>query len=62
MSKQIGQITFTETDDGYKVEVTGKALKEMCKCGCMPFFGGRAFAVSCCEPDKSGSACCEEDK
>lgn len=61
MEKKLGQITFTETDDGFRVEVTGKSLKEMCSCGCIPLFAaGGINATDCCPP----ADCCppKEDK
>jgi hypothetical protein len=62
MSKQIGQITFTETDDGFRIDVSGKTLKDMCACGCMPFFGGHMKMDECCAPKKGDAECCEEKK
>jgi len=64
MEKEHGQIKFTETDDGFRIEVTGKSLKEAVSCCCLPMFGaftetddgfrievtGKSLkeAVSCC--------------
>jgi len=51
MEKEKGQIRIVETDDGYRIEIKGKDLKEMMSCCCMPMVGtGRAFKVECCEP------------
>jgi hypothetical protein len=53
MEKEVGKITFTETDDGFRVEVTGKSLKEMCSCGCIPMFAGGGMKMSeCCPPEE----------
>ncbi len=50
MEKECGQIKFTETDDGFRIDVIGKSLKDMCSCGCcMPMF---------CVPQASKSDCC----
>ena len=61
MEKETGSIKFFETDDGYRVEVKGKSLKEAmnCGCGCMPMFGaGMAQKVVYCVP----AECCPEEK
>ena len=52
MEKEIGQIKFTETDDGYRVEVKGKSLKDALGCcGCVPMFGGGKMIMGdCCAP------------
>jgi hypothetical protein len=57
MEKETGSIKFIETDDGYRVEVKGKSLKEAMSC-CGPMFGGgtaRIFAcclpADCCSPE-----------
>lgn len=49
MEKERGQIKFIETDDGFRIEVTGKELKGL-------------FSGCCCGGNKSGgsgSDCCE---
>jgi len=65
MEKELGQIKFTETDDGYRVEVRGKSLKDALCCGCIPLFGGRTVGSDCCAPGGTKAAdCCpsEEEK
>ncbi len=67
MEKEIGQIKFTETDDGFRVDVKGKNLKEVmaCGCGCMPMFGGaKMMKVECCSPGgtKMEDCCPSDDK
>ncbi|MFH1891970.1 MAG: hypothetical protein ABIK83_04730 [Candidatus Zixiibacteriota bacterium] len=49
MEKELGQVKFTETENGIRIEVTGKSLKEMYKCCCMPMV---------CAPKESESGCC----
>jgi len=49
VEKELGQVKFTETDNGIRIEVTGKSLKEMYKCCCMPMV---------CAPKESESGCC----
>ena len=51
--KEQVQISVTETDDGFRVEVTGKSLKEVFSGCCIPI-------VAACK-DSSGK-CCESDK
>ena len=51
MEKELGQIKFTETDDGFRVDVQGKSFKEAmeCGCGCLPMFGGaQMMKMECC--------------
>ncbi|HWR82290.1 MAG TPA: hypothetical protein VN285_03210 [Candidatus Deferrimicrobium sp.] len=50
MERELGQIKFTEIDDGFRIEVTGKSLKDMCNCGCGPVGLGAAWAAACCQP------------
>lgn len=51
MEKEKGQIKFIETDDGYRIEVKGKDLKEMFSCCCVPMMGAaKAIKVECREP------------
>ena len=61
MEKEMGQIKFTETDDGIRIEITGDKLKEGFPC-CIPMFGGRGFRVECCsdseKKDGKDSKCC----
>ena len=66
MEKEIGQIKFTETDDGFRVDVKGTSFKEAmaCGCGCMPIFGGaKMMKVECC-PTEGGKMedCCPPDE
>ncbi|MFH2054843.1 MAG: hypothetical protein ABIJ61_02685 [bacterium] len=49
MEKVVSQVTVIETEDGFRIEVKGKKLDELCGCGCLPFCG-----CSC----HSGSECC----
>jgi hypothetical protein len=52
MDKERGQIKFIETDDGYRIEIKGKDIKDMMSCCGWPMFGaGRAIRVECCEPE-----------
>jgi len=54
MEKEFGQVKITETETGFRIDVSGKSLKEMLCC-CVPMF------AACCE---SKSECCpgEEKK
>jgi hypothetical protein len=36
MEKEVGKIKVTETDDGYRIEITGKDLKDKFGCCCIP--------------------------
>ena len=58
MEKEIGQIRFTETDDGYRMEVTGKDLKGFLPGCCVP-------AMSCCcvkvEKCDDAAECCPDE-
>lgn len=36
VEKERGKITVIETDEGFRIEVTGKDLKECFSCCCMP--------------------------
>lgn len=51
MEKECCQVKFTETDEGYRIDVTGKSLKEaFC---CMPFFPGfKTMKAECCPPEE----------
>ena len=52
MEKEHGQIKITETDDGFRIEVTGKNLKDAFSC-CMPMFAvGKVARSDCCPPEK----------
>jgi len=51
VEKECGQVKFTETDDGFRIEVTGKKLKDMLSCCCIPFVkGAQVKASECCPP------------
>ena len=50
MSKNVGEIKFSETDDGLQIDIKGKQLKDMFSC-CIPIVGGKAgFKMDCCQP------------
>ncbi len=51
MEKEVGQIKFTETDDGFRIDIKGKSLREALSCCCVPIVGGgREMKVTCCPP------------
>lgn len=52
MEKETGRITFSETEDGFRVEVTGESLKKaLSSCCCMPFFvRAQQDSTDCCSP------------
>jgi len=52
--KELGQIRFTETDEGLRIDIKGKNLKDLCGCCC----GVMATAVKM----KVAGCCEEEDK
>jgi len=58
MAREIGKITFTETDSGYLVEVAGKELKDLFSCCCLPVTAVRAARQDCCPPESQGKDCC----
>ncbi len=64
MEKELGQIKFTETDDGFRVDVKGQSFKEAMACGCMPMFGGaKMMKVECCSTeDVKMEECCPSEK
>lgn len=66
MEKEIGQIKFTETDDGFRVDVKGTSFKDAmaCGCGCVPLFGGAKMKKGeCCSTDdKKMEDCCPPDE
>ncbi len=51
MAREMGKITFTETDSGYLIEVTGRELKDLFSCCCLP---ASAAKQDCCPPQKQG--------
>lgn len=56
MDKQIGQIRWIETDDGYRIEISGVKLKEMLSsCSCLPL-------MSCCCGSRKDDDCCKPKK
>ena len=48
MEKEFGQIKITETDDGFRIDVSGKSLKEMFSCCCAPMFKAAGETMSNC--------------
>ncbi|MGB2769012.1 MAG: hypothetical protein WBC88_04730 [Candidatus Zixiibacteriota bacterium] len=51
MEKEKGQIKFTETDEGFRIDVIGKDLKEWFSCCCMPMFkAAKESKPECCPP------------
>jgi hypothetical protein len=53
MEKECCQVKFIETDNGFKIEVVGKTMKEMMSACCIP--------IACCAP-KTSSECCPPSK
>ncbi|MEW5923727.1 MAG: hypothetical protein AB1746_07050 [Candidatus Zixiibacteriota bacterium] len=53
MEKECATIKCIETDDGYRIEITGKKMKEMMACCGMPMIkiiqGDKS---DCCPPEK----------
>ena len=65
MDKKQTRIEINETDHGFKIEVTGKSLKEMLSCCCLPVSFSGAKMSECCPPGNAKtSECCPpaEDK
>ena len=60
MEKEMGQIKFTETDDGFRIDVKGSSLKDAVSCGCIPMFGGaKSIKIECCPTgDGKTEDCC----
>ena len=60
MAEKRTQITITETDDGFRIDVTGKKLREAFSCCCMPMVGaGMAIKSACCPPEsENAEGCC----
>jgi len=51
VEKEIGQIKVTETDDGFRVDIIGKSLKEALPRCCVVMCGeGKAVQMACCPP------------
>jgi hypothetical protein len=53
MEKECCDIKVTETDEGFRIDVKGKALKEMGSCCCIPVM---------CVPKKGEADCCPSDE
>ena len=52
MEKEMGNIKFTETDDGYRIDIQGKDLKEAFGC-CFPMAGmGKGMKIECCATEE----------
>ena len=65
MEKEVGQIKFIETDDGFRIDVKGKSFKEAISCGCIPMFGGvKMMKMECCptEGRKMEDCCPPQEK
>ena len=53
MEKERGHIKFIETDDGYRIEITGKDLKDALPGCCIPMSGAcREIKIQCCTPEE----------
>ena len=54
MEKEVGQIKFVETDEGLRIDIKGKTLKDVCNCCCGPMmaFAVKGASSECCEPAK----------
>lgn len=53
MEKEMGEIKFVETEDGFRIEAKGKKLREALSCCCIPLVGtAKAVKVECCAPEK----------
>ena len=50
--KEMAQITITETENGLRVDVKGKSLKELASCCCPPVGCGAGTSVCCPPPDQ----------
>jgi hypothetical protein len=53
MEKECCQVNVTELDDGYRIEITGKNIKERCNCW--------ELIEKCCKDRRtasSGEDCC----
>lgn len=62
MAKEIGKITFTETDSGYLIEVAGKELKDLFSCCCLPVTVAKGKMQDCCPTQSEGKDCCPPAK
>ncbi len=50
MEKELGKVVFTETENGFRIEVAGKSLKEVLSCCHWP------MAVACCQGKTESSS------
>jgi hypothetical protein len=51
LEKEFGQIKITETDDGFRIDISGKNLKELFSCCGGPMFKAAGETMSnCCSP------------
>jgi len=56
MEKECCQVKFIETDNGFKIEVVGKTMKEM-----KEMMSACCIPIACCVP-KTSSECCPPSK
>jgi hypothetical protein len=53
LEKEMGEIRFIETEDGFRIEAKGKKLKEALSCCCIPLVGSaKGVRVECCSPEE----------
>jgi hypothetical protein len=53
VEKECGQIKITETDSGYRIDISGKDLKEMfSRCCAQVCCADEGKKVDCCQPEK----------
>ncbi len=53
MEKEIGQIKFTETDDGLRIDIKGKDLSQLCGCCCgVMAAAGKMKMADCCQGEE----------
>jgi regulation of enolase protein 1 (concanavalin A-like superfamily) len=53
MNEKQTQITLTESENGFRIEVKGKSLKEMFSCCCLPLVACRSeVKTDCCSPEE----------
>jgi len=63
VEKECATIKCVETDDGFRIEVTGKKMKEMMACCGMPMIKiVQGDKSECCPPTEGKSDCCPSDK
>ena len=51
MAKKIGQITWFETDDGIRIDISGDKARQMFACCCGPCIPQKSAGTACCEPE-----------